>query len=309
MEVMKMKPADRSRLRAHPVEHVSSPAESARAEQTASSQTVVYPGREGAHSALACEALFPSGSQIRPLPSFRSVVEAVAGATADFGVLPIESSLSGSVAETHDLLVEWKLSIVRQTILPIRHYVLAPQRVSLRRIRVIRSHPVALDQCRRLLASMPWATAIAAATTADAAADVAERGDPTEAAIASEWAAARFGLEVIAEEVGDHAEAYTRFVAVAGHTSLERGEGLFRTAVSFVPEAGPSGLQRALAPFAGYGVPLVELVSRPVVGSPWQYRFDAVFDGHVRDGALRAALREVIACTKEVIVVGSYPQD
>jgi prephenate dehydratase len=286
---------------------VSAPSDS-RAEH-APTQTVVYPGREGAHSALACEALFPT-AVIRPLPSFRIVADAVAEATADFGVLPIESSLSGSVAETHDLLVECKLSIVRETILPIRHYVLAPEQVPLRRIRVIRSHPVALDQCRRLLASMPWATAIAAATTADAAADVAERGDPTEAAIASEWAAERFGLQVIAEEVGDHKEAYTRFVAVTNHTPLERPhDGPFRTAVSFVPEIGPTGLQRALAPFAGYGVPLIELVSRPVVGSPWRYRFDAVVEGHLRDGALRAAIREVSACANEVIVLGSYGQE
>jgi prephenate dehydratase len=279
------------------------------ASQSARTETVVYPGREGAHSALACEALFPS-SVIRPLPSFRSVADAVAERTADFGVLPIESSLAGSVAETHDLLVECRLSIVRETILPIRHYVLAPEQVPLRRIRLIRSHPVALDQCRRLLASMPWATAIAAATTADAAADVAERGDPTEAAIASEWAAERFGLKVIAEEVGDHKEAYTRFVAVTNYTPLERlHDGPFRTAVSFVPEAGPSGLQRALAPFAGYGVALIELVSRPVFGSPWQYRFDAVVEGHLRDGALRAAIREVSACANEVIVLGSYGQE
>jgi chorismate mutase/prephenate dehydratase len=272
-------------------------------------RTVGYPGREGAHSAVACEALFPA-AVLRPLPSFRRVAEAVANATADFGVLPIESSLVGSVAETHDLLVEWKLSVVRETVLRIRHHVLATEQVPLRRIRVVRSHPVALDQCRRLLASMPWATAIAAATTADAAADVAERGDPTEAAIASDWAAERFGLSIIADEVGDHKEAYTRFVAVANYTRIERPhDGMFRTAISFVPEAGPSGLQRALAPLAGYGVALIELVSRPVVGSPWRYRFDAVLEGHVRDGALRAAIREVSACANEVIVLGSYDQE
>jgi prephenate dehydratase len=86
-------------------------------------------------------------------------------------------------------------------------------------------------------------------------------------------------------------------------------DGAFRTAVSFVPEQGPSGLQRALAPFAGYGIALVELVSRPLIGSPWKYRFDAVFEGHVRDGALRAALREVLTCANEVVVLGSYPRD
>ena len=183
--------------------------------------SVGYPGRDGAHSAAACERLFPT-AQLLPLPSFAAVAEAISERSIEFGVLPIESSLSGPVAETHDLLYDSPLAITGETMLPIRHLLVGPADVALEDIRIVHSHPVALDQCRRLLASMPRATAIAAATTGDAAAHVAEHGNPSEAAIASERAAKLYGLTVIAADVGDHPEAYTRFVSIATHMRLDK---------------------------------------------------------------------------------------
>ena len=121
---------------------------------------VAYPGREGAHSAAACALLFPD-DDAEALPSFSDVVAAVASARVEAGVLPIESSISGPVAETHDLLVDSGASVTAQAILPIRHFLVGVAEVPLPEIRVVRSHPVALDQCRRLLASLPEAAAIA----------------------------------------------------------------------------------------------------------------------------------------------------
>src|SRR5919198_2586872 len=189
---------------------------------------VAYPGRDGAHSAAAADRLFPEGAELLPLPSFSAVVEAASSGDAEYGVLPIESSLSGPVAETHDLLFESPLSINGETILRIRHCVVGPAEVPLEEIRIIHSHPVALDQCRRLLAAMPWATAVAAATTADAAAHVAASGDEAQAAIASERAADLYGLEIISGNVGDHPEAYTRFVSLAPYTRLDREQESWR---------------------------------------------------------------------------------
>ncbi len=268
---------------------------------------VAYPGREGAHSAEACERLFPDGAEPTPQPSFSAVVEATASGACEYGVLPIESSVSGSVAETHDLLYVAPLSIVGETILSIRHFLLGPARVALADVRVIHSHPAALDQCRRLLASLPQATAVAATTTADAAAYVAARGDPTEAAIASGRAGHIFDLTVLAADVGDHPEAFTRFVSLACHTRLDReGEG-WRTAFSFVTDHQPGALHRAIEPFARHGVDLVQLVSRPIPARPWRYRFDAVLAGHPHDAAVRAAMDEIRARTPELRLFGSYP--
>jgi prephenate dehydratase len=269
--------------------------------------TVAYPGRDGAHSAAACDRLFPGGAELAPLPSFTAVAEAAAAGTVDFGVLPIESSLTGPVNETHDLLYRSPLSITGETILRIRHCLVGLEPVPLERIVTVRSHPAALDQCRRLLAGMPWATAIAAATTADAAHEVAERCDPSEAAIASERAATAYGLTVIAGDVGDHAEAYTRFVAVAPFTRLDREAEAWRTAFSFVTEHEPGALHRAIEPFGRHGLDLVQLVSRPIPEMPWRYRFDAVLAGHPLDPLVREALTELVGRTRHLAVFGSYP--
>lgn len=270
---------------------------------------VAYPGREGAHSALACDRLFPTGTELVPLPSFSAVAEAAASGAVEFGVLPIESSLSGPVNETHDLLYESSLSIIGQTILPIRHCLVGLASVPLEEIRLVRSHPVALDQCRQLLAAMPWATAIAAATTADAAKHVAESGDPGEAAIASEPAASAYGLTVIAGDVGDHPEAYTRFVSVATYTRLDRESEDWRTAFCFITNHQPGALHQAIEPFASHRIDLVQLVSRPIRKTPWRYRFDAVLAGHPLDPIVSHALAEVAKRTRHLKVFGSYPAE
>jgi len=268
--------------------------------------TVAYPGRDGAHSAAACERLFPDGELVA-LPSFSAVVAAASSGAVECGVLPIESSLSGPVAETHDLLYDSPLSIIGETVLPIRHCLVGPETIPLEEIRVIRSHPAALDQCRGLLAALPTATAIAAATTADAASVVAERGDPTEVAIASERAAALHGLTIISGDVGDHRAAFTRFVSLATYTRLDRESATWRTAFSFVTDHQPGALHRAIEPFARHGIDLVQLVSRPIPSTPWRYRFDAVLAGHPLDPVIRDGLAELAGRTRRLRVFGSYP--
>src|SRR5215207_8301380 len=255
--------------------------------------TVAYPGREGAHSAAACGLLFPE-TEAQAVPSFSDVVAAVGSGRVEAGVLPIESSIAGPVAETHDLLVGSATSINAQLILPIRHFLVGVADVPLEEIRIVRSHPVALDQCRRLLASLPKAEAIAAGTTADAAAQVARDAEPTEAAIASELAAALHGLVVLAADVGDHPEAYTRFVAISNRTQLGEG-GEWRIAFSFQTDHRPGALH------------LVQLTSRPIPQTPWRYRFDAVLAGHPLDPVVCETLAEARRQAQRFTVFGSYP--
>ena len=266
---------------------------------------VAYPGPEGSHSAAASRVLAPAGARIVGLPSFSAVVDAAVSQEATLGVLPIESSLAGPVAETHDLLYAAPLSIVGEATLPIRHCLVARSRRDLAEYDVVRSHPAAFDQCRGLLAALP-ARRIAAATTADAAREVAESNDPAEAAIASEGAALTYGLEVVLDDVGDPPGAFTRFVAVAPFTRVDGGGEEWRTALSFVTFHQPGALHRALAPFARHGINLVQLVSRPLPQSRWRYRFDVVVDGHPLDAELRAAFTELRDVTRELRVFGSY---
>lgn len=269
--------------------------------------TVAYPGREGAHSAAACDRLFPAARMVAQ-PSFSDVVAAVTTRECTYGVLPIESSLAGPVNETHDLLYDSALSIVAEAILPIRHFLVGPAEIALDQIREIRSHPVALDQCRKLLARLPGATAVVAPTTGDAAAAVAELGDPTVVAIASDRATRMHRLVVLDDDAGDH-HAYTRFAALAPYTRLDRRQGMWRTALNFETHHKPGALHHAIEPLARRGIDMVQLVSRPIPERPFDYRFDCVLGGHPLDEEVSAALREMTAETARLRVFGSYRAD
>jgi prephenate dehydratase len=271
------------------------------------SVTVGYPGPPGSHSGAAVAVLVPDAERAVGLPSFTAVVDAAASSEVSLGVLPIESSLVGPIAETHDLLYQAPLSIVREASLPIRHCLLGVPEATLESAKTLRSHPAAFDQCRDLLANLD-VRCVPAATTADAAREVADAGDPTQLAIAGPEAAGMYRLEVVADDVGDRPAAFTRFVALAPYTQVDGGEG-WRTALSFVTDHRPGALYHALGPLARGEVNLVQLVSRPLPNSPWRYRFDVVLDGHVFDPVVRPALRELRAETREVRLFGSYPAE
>jgi prephenate dehydratase len=268
------------------------------------SPNVAYPGPAGSHTSAAAATLFPADTLV-PLVGFRAVADAVVSHEATFGVLPIESSLAGAVAETHDLLYERALSIVGETILPIRHCLAGTADVSLDDVRVIRSHPTALEQCRDLLARMPNASVVATSTTAEAGRQAAEDGDPTAAAIVGDEAVALYGLTVLEHDVGDTL-AFTRFVSIAPYTRVDRDLRDARTAFTFATNHKPGALFAAIEPFARAGLDLVRLVSRPLPATPWKYRFDAVVAGHPLEPAVQVALRELDAVTRTLRVVGVY---
>jgi prephenate dehydratase len=271
------------------------------------SPVVGYPGPAGSHSGAAANAIAPERTELVALSSFTAVIEATSSAEITLGVLPIESSLIGPIAETHDLLYRAPLSIVREVTLPIRHSVLGLPGATLEKVTSVWSHPAAFDQCRELFSN--WSVkCVPAATTADAARHVSETGDPAHVAIASTEAADEYGLTVIADDVGDSPGAFTRFVAVAPYTQIAGGEG-WRTALSFVTDHQPGALYRALGAFARNEVNLVQLVSRPLPNSPWRYRFDVVLDGHVFDQSVRPALLELAGMTREVRLFGSYAKE
>jgi prephenate dehydratase len=268
------------------------------------SGVVAYPGPEGSHSGAAAATLHPAAA-LHPLGGFRAVADAVVSADVEQGVLPIESSLAGAVPETHDLLHERALSIVAEAVLPIRHCLVAPMSVGLDEIRVVRSHPTALEQCRQLLQLLPNASVVPASTTADAAREAAEAGDPAVAAIASPEAAELYGLVVVRDDVGD-GPAFTRFVSVAPYTWLGADRDGARTAFTFVTDHRPGALHAAITPIAEAGLDLVRLVSRPLPATPWSYRFDAVVAGHPLDPSVRGALDALAAVTRSRRIVGVY---
>ena len=265
--------------------------------------TVGYPGPAGSHSDAAAAVLVPDASDLVGLPSFSAVITAATAAEVTLGVLPIESSLVGPIAETHDLLYGSALSIVREATLPIRHCLLGVAGASVEQATDFWSHPSAFDQCRELLAGRD-VRCVPCATTADAARAVAEAGDPRRLAIASVEAAAAYGLEVIFDDVGDRPGAFTRFVALAPYTQLGTGDG-WRTALSFVTDHQPGALFRALGPLARNNVNLVQLVSRPLPTRRGAIGSMSFSTARARPGGAPRAV-ELSGLTRELRLFGSY---
>src|SRR6478736_10208769 len=269
--------------------------------------TVAHFGEENAYAAEAAGRLYPD-AELVSCRSFADVMRAVTRGEAVCGVLPIENSLAGVIPETYDLLAHAPLAIVDEVVIAVPHCLVGLPGANIDALARIHSHPAALAQCRRFLSSLPETLPEVAPSTATAARRVAEAGDPRQAAISSRWAAQRFGLTVLLNDVSDHAQNYTRFVSVAGHTRLDRGEGEdWRCAIRFVTHHHPGALHDAIEPLRRFGVNMSSLQSRPIAGRPWDYQFYADLEGHPLDAPVGEALREMEGKVAQIAYLGCYP--
>ncbi len=269
--------------------------------------TVAYPGEEGAYAAEAGARLYPD-AELRSCRSFADAMRAVTRGEAACAVLPIENSLAGAIPETYDLLAHAPLAIVDEMVLAVPHCLVGLAGTNIDSLERVHSHPAALAQCRRFLSSLPDTLPEVAPSTAAAARRVADASDAAQAAISSRRAAARFGLVVLLNDVSDHAQNYTRFVAVAPHTRIDRIDGrAWRTAVRFVTHHHPGALASAIQPLATFGVNMCSLQSRPIPGSPWNYQFYADLEGHPLDAPVAEALRTLEESVAELAYLGCYP--
>jgi len=235
------------------------------------------------------------------------VLAKVVAGEVDGAVLPIENSLHGSVAEHYDLLLELPVRIERESLLRIRHNVIAMPGVTLEEVRRVMSHPVALSQCRRFLASHQEFEVVPFYDTAGSVKHLMEAGLRDVAGIAPALAARVYGAEVLVAGVEDHAENYTRFHLLRRDNAVAdgSGEGMDKMSLAFAIEHRPGTLVAALERLARAGVNLTKIESRPVPGSPWEYVFyvDVRFDTAEKAEAALAALREHCRMVK---VLGQY---
>src|SRR5205085_5620890 len=175
------------------------------------SNKIVFQGEAGANSHIACRQAYPDHEAV-PCPTFEDAFAAVESGEAALGMIPIENSLAGRVADIHHLMPTSGLHIVAEWFLPIRHQLMAPKGAKLEDIRSVESHVMALGQCRNIIRKLGLKT-IVAADTAGSAREVAERGDKSRAAIASSLAAEIYGLEILAENNGDEWHNTTLLIA------------------------------------------------------------------------------------------------
>ena len=210
---------------------------------------------------------------IVPCSLSADVFAAVANGTAEAAVIPIENSLAGSVLEHFDLLLSHSVKVERETLLRIRHNLIAISGAATEEIDRVFSHPVALAQCRRFLAQHPRMEAFASYDTAGSVKQLVELRDRHAAAIASQEAAHYYGAQILQAGIEDNPENYTRFFLVRRTVDAVPDPEANKISLAFSVENRPGSLVAALAEFSALGTNLTKIESRPVHGKPWEYIF------------------------------------
>ncbi|HOE73836.1 MAG TPA: prephenate dehydratase [Deltaproteobacteria bacterium] len=266
-------------------------------------KTVAYLGPEGSYSHQASVALFGDDTRLVPQKDIDAVISEVLMHRADLGVVPVENSTEGMVNRTLDLMATSRLYVSREAMLPIRNCLLSS--TTLDDVRTVYSHPQALAQCRNWISNnLPGAEIRETTSTSDAA--VAAGRDEHGAAIASSLSARLYDLNILAENISDFQENITRFWVIA--PAMTPVEGKAKTSIIITLENVPGALYHAVGVFAAQGINLTKIESRPSRKNPWEYIFFIDFQGSLTDANVRNAMTEIRSYTREVIVLGSYPE-
>lgn len=269
---------------------------------------IAFQGELGAYSHQACRQARPE-MQAVPCRTFEDAIELCRAGEADLAMLPVENSTYGRVADIHTLLPGSGLRIVDEAFVRVHINLLALPGTPLGQITAAMSHTVLLGQCRDFLHSHNL-RAVTGADTAGSARIVAERGDPSLGALASELAGEIYGLDVVARQIEDQANNTTRFLVMAREADLtRRGAGPMMTTFTFRVRNIPAALYKALGGFATNGVNMTKLESYMVGGSFTATAFYADIEGHPEDAGVARALEELRYFTDELDILGVYPSD
>ena len=267
---------------------------------------VTYQGEPGANSHIAAQEMFPDCEPVA-CATFEDALAAVKSGDATYGMIAIENTVAGRVADIHHLLPNAGLYIVAEHFLRVRFHLMAIKGAKIGGITDVYSHVHALGQCRKIIRKYGLRAHVAG-DTAGAAREVAEWGDPTRAALAPPLAASIYGLEILAEDVEDEAHNTTRFVVLAAEPNeAGQGDGAFMTTFVFRVRNVPAALYKALGGFATNGVNITKLESYQLGGSFSATMFYADIEGHPSDRSAALALEELSFFTKEVRILGTYP--
>jgi prephenate dehydratase len=268
---------------------------------------VAFQGEPGAFSEEAAVQLLGEAITTVPRPTFDAAFRAISEGLADALLAPVENTLAGPVVRVYDLLLESALTITAETILPIEHHLIGCPGATLESIRSVASHPMALAQCERFFVAHPHLKRVPAEDTAGSVREALARGDKTSAAIAGRRAAEHYAGVILASDIQDNPENFTRFFLLRP-TAEATTPALDARKMSLAMRLAhrPGALLASLEPFAKHGVNLQKIESRPIHGRPWEYQFflDVEADSSAQ---LESALAEVRQATSHLRVLGLYP--
>jgi prephenate dehydratase len=265
---------------------------------------VAFQGEPGAYSEQAAYGYF---GEVETLPSesFDAVFAAVTSGESDFGLIPIENSLAGSIHQNYDLLLRHELQIVGEYFLRVRHCLIVLPGVEKGEICKVISHPQALGQCAGYLRGLSVKTE-PVYDTAGSVKILKASGERTMAAIASKRAAEIYAMEILEEGIEDNLENYTRFLVIANQPVVPETEA--KTSIVFTLKNQPGALFKAMSVFALRDIDLTKIESRPLAGKPWEYLFYIDFIGAIQDATIQKALSHLDEYALMLRVLGSYPR-
>jgi prephenate dehydratase len=272
----------------------------------AGTKRIAFQGESGANSHLAIREVYPDAEAV-PCATFEDAFAAISSGDADLGMIPIENSVAGRVADIHHLMPESGLHIIAEHFMPVRHQLMGPRGTRIEDVRTVESHVHALGQCRKIIRKL-GVKAIVAADTAGSAREIAQAGDKSRASIASRLAAEIYGLDILAQDIEDEHHNTTRFIVLSRESRwAERGKGLIITTFVFRVRNVPAALYKTLGGFATNGVNMTKLESYMVEGNFFATQFYADVEGHPEDSNLVLALEELAFFSREMKILGVYP--
>ncbi|HKS64587.1 MAG TPA: prephenate dehydratase [Xanthobacteraceae bacterium] len=269
---------------------------------------IAFQGEPGANSDIAAREVYPDCEPL-PCATFEDALAAIQTGKAELGMIPIENSIAGRVADIHHLLPHAKLHIVGEHFLPIHFNLMAPKGATLKTVKSVESHIHALGQCRRFIRKHNY-KAVIAADTAGAARHISQTDDVTRAALAPMLAAKIYGLKVLAERVEDEDHNTTRFVILSRKQKHAKpNNGLTVTTFVFQVRNLPAALYKALGGFATNGVNMTKLESYMIEGNFFATMFYADVESHPDDPPLKRALEELEFFSQpgSLKILGVYP--
>jgi prephenate dehydratase len=267
---------------------------------------IAFQGEPGANSHIACKSAFPTWEPL-PCATFEDALSALSDGVAALGMIPIENSIAGRVADIHHLLPGSGLFIVGEFFLPIHFQLLGIKGARLEALRSVYSHVHALGQCRKIIRAHGLRAHVTG-DTAGSAREVAEWADPYRAAIATRLAAEIHGLEILAADIEDEPYNTTRFVVLSKSPQWTKPvPGSVVTSFVFRVRNVPAALYKALGGFATNGVNMTKLESYMVDGTFTATQFLADVEAHPEEPALARALEELAFFCKELKILGVYP--
>jgi len=264
---------------------------------------VAFQGELGAYSESAVYSFFGQSAEVKPCKSFDDVFESVKTEDVNYGVVPIENSIEGSVNRTYDLFLEYDLKVCGEIIIRISHCLIAHKGTNIDQIKTVYSHPQALAQCRKFLEQHKL-KAISTFDTAGSVKMIKEENMMDAAAIASERAAQIYDMTILAKEIEDNKNNSTRFFVLDKKDSPYSGQD--KTSIIFAAKSVPGALYQILKEFADRNINLTKIESRPTKSTPWEYHFYLDFEGHRTETKCQQALNSIRDKTIFVKILGSY---